>query len=161
MDKITGQINWTPINKMEPIKIPTLNILLGVNSRLQEILMTSIIASTHHKVHVVSSGQTAIESLTQHSFDLCILSHTMPKVLATEITKQIRSSDSAWAQIPIIGLIDCTATLMIAECVCSGMNSFICAPFSAPKILSLVNYYQYKVSTGRSQDTNNISTDYS
>ncbi len=148
MDKITGQINWTPVNKLEPIEVPTLNILLGVNSKLQEILLTSIIASTHHKVHVVDSCEMILKSLDLDSFHLCLLSHNMPgELTAIETTCHIRTSQAIWSQIPIIGLIDQKASLIIAECICSGMNSFICAPINSHKISSFLNYYQNKVST--------------
>lgn len=147
MDKIAGNIDWTPINQNKQKPELALNILLGVNSRLQEILLTSILQSTPHRVHVVDSGTMALSSLTQHNFDLIMLSYDMPDLNGTQTTKVIRNSQQAWHSVPIIGLLDHQANLMIADCVAAGMNTFLGTPFSAKKLLGLVKYYQEKKST--------------
>lgn len=155
MDKLPANINWIPLAQQEEMDVPIpLDILLGVNSRLQEILITSILASTHHRVHVIDNGNTAIQSLHQQTFHLCLFSYDMPELNAIEASKSIRSSTQPWAKIPIIGLVEEASNLKLSKCISSGMNTFICAPLIAPKITSLVSYYENKLSTEQSQQTN-------
>jgi CheY-like chemotaxis protein len=147
MDKITGITDWKPINKGKQKPESTLDILLGVNSRLQEILLTSILSHTPHRVHVVDSGTMAISSLKQHHFDLIIFNYEMPDSNASQTTKAIRFSNEPWHSIPIIGLLDNQANLIMANCIAAGMNTFVCQPMCAKKLLGLVKYYQQKEST--------------
>lgn len=157
MDKISGNVDWRPLNLLDKRPELPLDILLGVNSRLQEILMTSILACTHHRVHVVDNGHTAISSLQQQAFDMCLFSYDMPDLSAIEATKQIRRSTEGWHHIPIIGFIEEPTSLSMSSCIAAGMNAFIGAPFSAHKIHSFVRYYEHKLSTLHPPETHSKS----
>ncbi len=134
--------DWTPNQADEqPSQGKPLDILLGIRTRLDEILITGLLKTTAHRVHVVDSGLWALQSLNDQPFDLCFLSYEMADLSGPETTKVVRSKADAFSDIPIIGLLDHDSQIKSADCLQSGMNSVISAPITAEKIFSFIHYY--------------------
>ena len=121
-----------------------LDILLGIHSRLDEILITGIIQHTCHRVHVVDSGLMALESLQNHAFDIGLLSYGLAELNGLETTQHIRATQTAWQHLPIIGILHQEESDKMAGCLQGGMNTILITPISAKKLMPILMFYQEK-----------------
>jgi CheY-like chemotaxis protein len=86
------------------------------------------------KVTIAENGNEAWEKIQEQEFDIILMDLQMPDKNGFETTQQIRNSDKAYKDIPIIAL---TATAFLEEknrALKAGMNDFVTKPFN-PKEL--------------------------
>lgn len=120
---------------------PSLQILLGIHTPLEEIVVTHIIKETCHRVHVVDSGQLLLKMLNTCHFDLVIVSRHLEDLSCLETIQFIRNQKE-WAQsLPIIAMLGDSRDPLLKSLVNAGINSFISPPFSPEKIMSILSYY--------------------
>lgn len=144
MTSVNGITDWTPVQHQQSKKEVSLEILLGVKTRLEEILLTGIIRQSCHHVHVVDCASMVLNSLNHHGFDVCILAHELSDMSGLDTARMIRRQQQPWHTIPIIELLESSSQGCVAEALLCGSNTFLCAPITQSKILSLLAYYQMK-----------------
>lgn len=111
-----------------------LKILLVEDNPMNQFVAGKFLNKWACNVTIAENGNEAWEKIQEHEFDIILMDLQMPDKNGFETTHQIRNSDQAYKDIPIIAL---TATAFLEEknrALKAGMNDFVTKPFN-PKEL--------------------------
>jgi len=78
----------------------------------------------------VEDGQSAINLLSLRSFDVILLGMALPIMSGPDVLRWVRRSQTPWADIPIIGLIDDVHRDMVGRFMSMGMTDWTPKPLS-------------------------------
>lgn len=108
-----------------------------VNQRVAETMLTS----SGHQVVIANNGFEALAALEAGPFDLVLMDIQMPELDGLEATQRIRSSNSAWKDVPIIAM---TAHAMNGDrerCLAAGMTHYLSKPFRKKQLLEIIEMF--------------------
>ena len=91
------------------------------------------VESMGHKADSVSSGERALDSLNERTYDLMILDWMLPGLSGIEVTRQIRKK-SSFKNIPILMLTAKSDPENIVEGLEAGVDDYVTKPFR-PEVL--------------------------
>ncbi len=118
------------------------HILTVENDPYSRRVLRVLLASPRVSSIEVEDGEAAIDLLALRSFDLVILDLTLPRMTGEDVIRWVRSSQTAWADIPILGLADKKMQPQVGRLMSLGMTDWTAKPLSrhhlADKIVHLM-----------------------
>jgi len=133
-------------------KFVHLKVLLAEDNKMNQILMSVILANMGIDADIVGNGKLAIEKLEENSYDVILMDMQMPEMDGYQATQYIRKTLKY--SIPIIAI---TAHAMPGEkekCLTLGMNEYISKPFREDKLYNIILSVLHPETSG--EDVNEI-----
>jgi len=117
--------------------VQPLKILLVEDNLVNQKVAAKILLRQGHVVQIASSGQEALNKLSDSSFDVVLMDVHMPEVNGLEATKTIRAREQTdgFGHIPIIAMTACAMTGDRERCLDAGVDDYISKPFAAQELL--------------------------
>jgi PleD family two-component response regulator len=115
-----------------------LHLLIGVNSQLEEMQLVNILSKTPHCVHFVETSDMALSALKAAKFDVILLSYQLSNNSTANTARKIKK---ICPTIPIITFLPNPNKNYYTECINAGVNSFICPPITAEKLMNILEFY--------------------
>ncbi len=110
--------------------MPSLNILLAEDNRVNQEFLTHMLNSAGHRVRVAANGREALEALARETFDLVLMDVQMPEMDGLETTRRIREHDGGLFD-PAVPIIAVTAYAMKGDrerFLAAGMDDYVSKP---------------------------------
>lgn len=108
----------------------TPRILAAESDPYHRRVLRVLLAGPSLSVIEVEDGQSAIDLLSLRSFDVILLGMAMPIMSGAEVLRWVRRSQTPWADIPIIGLIDDAHRDQVGRLMSAGMTDWTPKPLS-------------------------------
>lgn len=105
-----------------------LRVLIAEDNAVNQLLFRKMLMRLGCEVRVANDGRKALEILRAETIDVVLMDCQMPELDGYETTREIRSWDGRFAQLPVIAL---TASAMEEDrqrCFEAGMNDFLSKP---------------------------------
>jgi chemosensory pili system protein ChpA (sensor histidine kinase/response regulator) len=119
-------------------------ILIVDDSLSVRKFLSGVLSKHKFEVDTAKNGQSALEMLTQKTYDLMITDLEMPQVSGYELIEQIRT-DSQWDELPIIVLTGRASKHIQQHSMKLGANEFVIKPFKDKELLKKIfNYIEYE-----------------
>jgi CheY-like chemotaxis protein len=122
-----------------PHEIP--RILMAESEPYHRRVLRVLLASPNISVIEVEDGQSAIDLLSLRSFDVILLGMNLPIMTGPDVLRWVRRSQTPWADIPIIGLIDDGHRDQVGRLMSMGLTDWTPKPLSRTELAAkLVNF---------------------
>lgn len=108
----------------------TPRILAAESDPYHRRVLRVLLASPRLSVIEVEDGQSAIDLLSLRSFDVILLGMALPLMSGPDVIRWVRRSQTPWADIPIIGLIDDAHRDQVGRLISAGMTDWTPKPLS-------------------------------
>ena len=119
----------------------TPHILVAEADSYHRRVLRVLLASPTVSVIEVEDGQSAIDLLTLRSFYVILLGIDLPIMSGADVIRWVRRSQTPWADIPIIGLIDETHRDQVGRLLSMGMTDWTPKPLSRTDLAEkLINF---------------------
>lgn len=105
-----------------------LRVMIAEDNAVNQLLFRKMLLRLGCQVHVASDGRQALEILRAEPIDLVLMDCQMPELDGYETTREIRSWNGRFSELPVIAL---TASAMEEDrqrCFAAGMNDFLSKP---------------------------------
>lgn len=123
-----------------------LNILVAEDNPTNQILIRAILKKLNHQIELAENGLEAIKALEQDNhFDLVLMDMQMPEMDGVEATKQIRNSQQAFSDIPVIALTANASESAKSEVMEAGMNDFLTKPVDIVALKKMLDYWASRI----------------
>ena len=112
-----------------------LRILLAEDNRVNQLVVTAMLARCGHHIDVVADGQEAVAAVLRAPYDLVLMDVQMPEMDGPSATRAIRKLPGTVATIPIVAL---TANAMPGDresYMAAGMTDYVAKPINRAKLL--------------------------
>ncbi len=123
-ERKTGKLSYT---------LDGLRILLVEDDKMNQFVATKVLEKKWKSdLHIVSSGDDALKSLSEKYFDLVLMDILLPGMDGYELTRLIRSNFNNKIINPSIPIIALTADAFVEtrqKSIEAGMNDFVSKPF--------------------------------
>lgn len=96
----------------------------------QMMLKKFLVERFGYQLSVVSDGQQACDTLVDQPFDIVLMDIHMPVLDGVQASTKIRTSDQAWANIPIIALTADAAAAHVEEYLTVGIDACAAKPIN-------------------------------
>jgi CheY-like chemotaxis protein len=124
---------------LSPHEIP--RILMAEADAYHRRVLRVLLASPNLSVIEVEDGQSAIDLLSLRSFDVILLGMNLPIMTGADVLRWVRRSQTPWADIPIIGLIDDAHRDQVGRLMSMGLTDWTPKPLSRTELANkLVNF---------------------
>jgi len=115
-----------------------MNILVVDDFQFARRICTNVLQEIGLKnIKEVSSGTTALEALSNKSYDLIITDHNMPGMSGVELIKKIKADDSI-KHIPIIMITSEGSKSTLLEATEAGVGAFLNKPFTKEDLIEKI-----------------------
>jgi CheY-like chemotaxis protein len=111
-----------------PQEGPKLRVLLAEDNGPNQDLMRLLLADLGHEVTAVGNGFEAVAATMQDAYDLVVMDIMMPGLDGLAAAAQIRSSEGAVRNVPIIACSAHVADEARRRYLAAGMNAFLPKP---------------------------------
>lgn len=125
----------TQIDKPE-VKKNLGKILLVEDYDPNVLVAGSFLEEFGYSYDVASDGRQAVQKFQDADYDAVLMDVQMPEMNGFEATKSIRTLETNGNKIPIIGMTAHALKGDKERCLESGMNDYICKPFSSSELKS-------------------------
>jgi CheY-like chemotaxis protein len=110
------------------------SVLVGVTSRLEEMLITSILQQMGYVMHVVDTGAMALNAIRQHEFDAVLLDTKLFDIQKNGFLPFCDAMAYYKRKAPIIALTTENAP-KLPKTESAQITAEICAPFTLEKLI--------------------------
>jgi signal transduction histidine kinase/CheY-like chemotaxis protein len=124
-------------------EIPSKRILIVDDIESNRDVLRLILETNGHICSEAGDGYAALAKLDQQGFDLVILDIHMTPMDGVEALRRIRSSQKAYANIPVIALTADNAPNTNAESIKAGANLFLEKPVKLNELLDALDYLEH------------------
>ena len=140
--RLFGNIEAAPAAATDAAAAPakpvgrSLRILVAEDNKINQKLVTVLLAKAGHEVEVVENGAEAIDAVRQGDYDVVLMDVQMPVLDGLQATKQIRALPSPKNGVPIIAV---TAHAMAGakdEYLAAGMDDYLSKPLNPAMLIS-------------------------
>jgi CheY-like chemotaxis protein len=122
-----------------PHEIP--RILMAEADAYHRRVLRVLLASPNLSVIEVEDGQSAVDLLSLRSFDVILLGMNLPIMTGPDVLRWVRRSQTPWADIPIVGLIDDAHRDQVGRLMSAGLTDWTPKPVSRSDLASkLLNF---------------------
>ena len=135
-------------------------ILLAEDNTANQLVAKTMLSRAGHHIDIANNGLEAIAALEKGQYDLILMDVRMPKLDGISATKQIRTLNQAWSNIPIIAMTANAFDTDIERCLASGMNAFLPKPVNRKELLEMVSKYSRGSTQPSATPTGNTSVPY-
>ncbi len=118
-----------------------LKILVAEDNRVNQKLITALLAKHGHEVTVVDNGKLAVDAVLTRQFDLVLMDLQMPEMGGIDATNEIRSweaSNPTRASVPIVALTAHAFAEDKALCEEAKMNGYLTKPIDTRKLFDTI-----------------------
>jgi len=117
-------------------------ILVAEDDAYQRRVLRMLLSGPRVSIIEVEVGQAAVDLLALRSFDAVLLDLTLPLMTGEDVVRWVRRSQTPWADIPILGLVDKDMQPQVGRLISLGMTDWTAKPLSrhhlADKIVHLM-----------------------
>lgn len=117
-------------------------ILIAEDDPYHRRVLRVLLSSPRVSAIEVEDGQAAVDLLALRSFDLVLLDLTLPVMSGEDVIRWVRGSQTPWADIPILGLVEREMQPQVGRLLSLGMTDWTAKPLSrhhlADKIVRLM-----------------------
>lgn len=99
------------------------------------LLVKDQLTTAGFSVETADDGDTAMDMLKKHKFDLILLDIKMPRVSGIEVLKSVRKQKSATRIVMLTAVDDLSVAL---EAVKNGANDYITKPYDLDNLLTCI-----------------------
>jgi PAS domain S-box-containing protein len=123
-----------------PVPIPSLNILLAEDDRVNRLAVSGLLKRMGHRVRAVDNGESALSALRGEPFDLVLMDIQMPVMDGVRATRAIRDGEAGTDRtaVPIIAM---TAYAMKGDrenFLEEGMTDYIAKPLDQAALENVI-----------------------
>ena len=116
-------------------------MLIAEDNITNQVVISRMLEIFRCHFHVVSNGNEVLEELKLKQYDLILMDCQMPEMDGFLASKLIRSSNTDFAQIPIVALTANTYTEDKNKCLEAGMNEVINKPIDMNKLENIIKKF--------------------
>lgn len=135
--KIGAAQELSSVQELEPDHIKG-SILIAEDSATNALVARALLRLKGAKVDHVSNGAEAVAACRVRSYDLILMDLAMPEMDGFEATREIRSSNTANKQTPIVALTANVTKSDNRKCKAAGMDDLVAKPINRKKFLNTV-----------------------
>lgn len=118
------------------------HILIAEDDAFHRRVLRVLLSSPRVSSIEVEDGQAAVDLLALRAFDLVLLDLSLPVMTGEDVIRWVRRSQTPWADIPILGLVDKEMQPQVGRLMSLGMTDWTAKPLSrhhlADKIVHLM-----------------------
>ena len=112
-----------------------LSVLVVEDNEINAIVVEGFLDHMGHEVHVVTTGEEAVETVRNQSVDVVLMDISLPGIDGVEATRRIRNLDrSTLGELPIIAMSAHVFRNEIAHVLDAGMDAFVGKPVSPERL---------------------------
>ncbi|MEM9618052.1 MAG: ATP-binding protein [Pseudomonadota bacterium] len=124
----------SPTQECAPPDFEPLSILVADDNKLNQKIVSELLTRRGHKCNIVANGRDAVAAWRHNAYDVIFMDIHMPNGDGVEASRQIRSSDSPRASVPIIALTASASSKVDALRKSAGIDGFVAKPIE-PELL--------------------------
>jgi cyclic di-GMP phosphodiesterase len=127
-------------NETEPgnwISIENINLLIVDDDEKNRKLLKAMISPLKYNIFLVDSGESALQMVKKHEFDLILLDAMMPGLDGFEVCKILKKSEETW-KIPIIMVTALDDMESKVKGIEAGVDDFIIKPPVKEEIIARI-----------------------
>jgi CheY-like chemotaxis protein len=117
-------------------------ILVAEDDAFHRRVLRMLLTNPSVSIIEVEDGQAAVDLLALRSFDAVLLDLTLPLMTGEDVIRWVRRSQTPWADIPILGLVEDSMKAHVARLMSMGMTDWTAKPLArhhlADKIVHLL-----------------------
>jgi PAS domain S-box-containing protein len=121
------------------VALRRLDILLAEDNRVNQALISAVLARLGHRVTIVGDGAQAVEAVARKRFDLVLMDVRMPNKDGLDATRDIRAMAGKSARIPIIGVTADALTDRLDFFRAAGMDGIATKPIDLDRLLATID----------------------
>lgn len=125
------------------------HVLLAEDHRVNQMYVITSLKKYGHSCTVAGNGNKALEALKQEQFDVVLMDIQMPELDGVGATRQIRRSNTDYADIPIIALTANAMPQQVETYLAEGMDDVLTKPVAMADLMAAIQ----NVLGRRSEDT--------
>lgn len=140
-DASSAMIEGASATPTEPATVEHVNpcrVLLAEDHRINQMFVTAYLKKYGHSYTVADNGYEALEALKREPFDVVLMDIQMPVLDGVGATRQIRSSNAPYADIPIIALTANALPDQVASYLAEGMDDVLTKPVDMPELMAVL-----------------------
>lgn len=138
-DAASAMIEGAPAALAEPVTVERVDpcrVLLAEDHRINQMFVTTYLKKYGHSCTVAGNGHEALEALKREPFDVVLMDIQMPVLDGVGATRQIRSSNAPYADIPIIALTANALPEQVASYLAEGMDDVLTKPVAMSELMA-------------------------
>lgn len=116
----------------------SLHILVAEDHRINQMYMIACLKKYGHTCTVANNGKEALEALKRERFDLILMDIQMPELDGVGATRQIRTSETHYKDIPVVALTANALPEQVELYLAEGMDEVLTKPVEMPKMMATV-----------------------
>lgn len=120
---------------------PDAKILIVDDNSVNLTVCEGLLEPLSMQIDTASSGQEAIDKISEKKYDLILMDHMMPEIDGVETTHIIRRFHKEYDQIPIIALTANVVSGVKEMFIQEGMNDFIAKPIEVRILVSKLKHW--------------------
>lgn len=135
-------------------------VLLADDHRINQMYVATSLKKLGHSCTVASNGVEALEALKHEQFDVVLMDIHMPELDGVGATRQIRRSNTGYADIPVIALTANAMPEQVETYLAAGMDDVLTKPVTIPDLMTAIQCIlgHKSKSTGKPIDGAEIET---
>jgi len=114
----------------------SLRVLVAEDNPVNQFLLLTILEAAGCSVHIAMDGETAIQQILSHEYDLILMDHYMPGMDGPETVAAIRQLDMNGAAAPIIAV---TTDSEDSERFRAVVDDFVSKPFDTVRLFDAIS----------------------
>ncbi len=116
-------------------------ILVAEDNTVNLRIALSMLQKAGYKPQGVGNGKEVLAALATAQYDLILMDCQMPELDGYSATRQIRATDSAYKQIPIIAMTANAVQGSEEECLAAGMNAYVSKPVKLHELVRMIELH--------------------
>ena len=129
--------------------VDNLHILIVEDNPVNQQVTGKLVKKLGCSCSLAENGREAIQKLENEGFDLVLMDLMMPEMDGIETTRLIRSSDSNYANIPIIALTANVLPSTESNCKTAGMDDFMDKPITFARMKAFLENWTDTIRNGQ------------
>ncbi|MCQ9206712.1 MAG: CHASE3 domain-containing protein [Omnitrophica bacterium] len=114
-------------------------ILLAEDNKINQKVVSTMLAKRGHKVTIVENGKEALKVITEQAFDLILMDVQMPQMDGYQATGKIRHEEkNTKKHMPIIAMTAHALKGDREKCIEAGMDDYISKPVKIQELVKVV-----------------------
>lgn len=124
-----------------PHSIGPKRILIVEDNPINQLVVRRMVEKLGHLADIVQDGELAVQQARETRYDLVLTDVNMPGTDGVQVTRQIRSSASPNAGVPIVALTASASADDREMCLRAGMNDYLCKPVSIEILRNVIEHW--------------------
>ena len=130
-------------NEIQPVIATNLHILVAEDNAINQLLFQTQLESLGYRCTLVGDGLEALSALENTQYDLLLTDISMPNLGGLELTKKIRSGESALKEKGVhMPIVACSANAMSddqASGFDAGVDAYLTKPFQKAQLADVLH----------------------